>query len=673
MENTEKMQPENKNTVKEPEFLSRYQAIISVPLSPENIDTYADSALDGLSALIADIEEKYQWEGLELSDKEREDKIFAEALPGTSVESALDRIDEVAQDLNGLDTLIEQTRSVPEQRVILVPDELPEVVIGGDGEGEWNRELKRLPKLKTALFVLEQDFGVDVRDPEQIKLSTGLVDRNMMRRTSYDAIELPELERFILSCDENGNKTFVFDTAKLGEVNITPEMLKNGTKSQIAELLEAKPEVGKSIIYSPNYVERIRSAIENPAGELVQVKEKAEQAEYLERIATTRMPDGYITYAKLSDELGDLGATRLRRLVSDCAEEIGTIEVFLIDGSRSARCLSPAQVQILKDRAMERSNEAPKGYLTPGMYAKERGLSAKAAKELVSKYGEDLGIMTDYYLPLKHEQVPYLSPEQQKILDSKLVPVAPEGYVQQVDIWKELGIGQSSLQNIISKCREELGELKTFSASKDHPAMAAVIYYSPEQQRIIKETYEKHADVPMIPDGYVHYGALMEKYNVSERLANKLIKRTSDQMGELKEYRIINSDGKPGKVMACFSPEQQRIFGEALAYQRAETKAGRRDFEHHRTVPEGYKNLSELSEYLGASRAAIRAHIKRLGDEVGEPEEYKNTVGTKYKYYSPEQIAIIEKSVKSSNRIGIGGRKTEKKGSSSNVDSDSDS
>lgn len=225
------MQGENKNILNDAEYRERYQRIVEMPLSPNNVDSYADEAMDQLSGLIADIEDKYKWEGLGLSDKEREDMIFQQALPGENINDTLDRIDTVAQDLRGLDRLIDASRNMPVDQVILPPDETELLMTMGEGSSGEARELKRLPKLKTALFVLGQDFGVDVYDEEQLRLSTGIVDPKMMRKTSYDAIELPQLERLLLICDENGNRTYVFDTAKLDEVKITPEMLKNGTKS----------------------------------------------------------------------------------------------------------------------------------------------------------------------------------------------------------------------------------------------------------------------------------------------------------------------------------------------------------------------------------------------------------------------------------------------------------
>lgn len=413
--------------------------------------------------------------------------------------------------------------------------------------------------------------------------------------------------------------------------------------------MQAKPELGKSIVYTPNYVERIRGAIENPAGELAPEKSRAEKAQYLKVVE--QPPEGYVPLAEVREELG-LGVARLRTLIANHGDKIGEIKVFKPKGMGGpARFLSPAQMKIVREISDDQKNSAPPaGYLTASAFATAKNVQASSMKELIEKSASELGEIEEYFLESKNQRLPFLSPAQQRILASKLVMLPPEDYMSQAELWKKLGLAQSSFQLVMNKCRDQLGEVKRFASSRKRVTFGSTEYFSPEQQQIIIETYMRRAEVESMPDGYVNLKELLSKFGVSERLANKLIKRHSASMGEIKEYRLLGQNGRPGKVVSGFSPEQQRIFGEVLARQRAETEAGHRDFGNHRTVPEGYKNLSELSEYLGVSRPTIRGYIKKLGEEVGEPEEYKNIVGTKYKYYSPEQIVKIERAIKSSKR-----------------------
>ncbi len=452
------MRGETEKTVEDLGFRERYQKIVNTQLSPENIATYADDAINELSSLIADIQEEHKWEGLELSEKEREDKIFEEVLPGENIGDTLDRIDEIAQDLRGIDSIITVARGNPEDRVILSPDEVDMSVSVGKRNGESGlNETTYLPKLKTLLFILEKDFAVDVHDTEQVKIFSGMVGSDMMRTVSYDAVEVPELGRLMLSCDEKGNRTFVFDTDKLKDVNITPEMLMDGTKSQLTELLKAKPELGKSLVYSQNYIERMREAVENPAGTLSPEKGEAAGAGYLTTVE--KMPEEYVTYPALMNEIG-IGPTRFRKLIADHAEELGRIETVKGLGVRPTRYFNTEQAEKIRQYVQEQSNLAPEGYMTLTTYAFSRGLAPKSLIEFAGSISDELGELPEYFLVARHKNFPFLTPAQQEILDSKLSELPPEGYVTQKELCKMLDVGQSSMQHLINKSLGRLGGLK---------------------------------------------------------------------------------------------------------------------------------------------------------------------------------------------------------------------
>ncbi len=160
-----------------------------------------------------------------------------------------------------------------------------------------------------------------------------------------------------------------------------------------------------------------------------------------------------------------------------------------------------------------------------------------------------------------------------------------------------------------------------------------------------------------MPDGYITFPDMLKANQVDVKLAKKLLKRFSAQIGEIGNYRMVMPDGRIGKMVPGFSPEQQQLFAEVLIRQREETEAGRRDYSNvQSTVPDGYVNRFELSKELGVANSTVQQHYEKIRDKIGEPEVFINKIGVRTKYFSPEQAKAIIASVKSSHRLGKGGR-----------------
>ncbi len=553
------MEGENKNTLSNLEFQERYREIIETPLSPNNIDSYADDAMDRLGQLIEDVQEEYKWEGLGLSAKEREDKIFAEAFPGTSVEATLDRIDDIAHRLMRFDTVIRKTRENPDNEVILPPDGRGRIV---EGSGRGIQETVVLPKLKTELFVLEQDFGVDVLDSEQLILSTGVLEPNMQRGISYDVIELPRLERLILSCDERGNRTYVFDTEKLHEFKITPEMIKCGTKSQLNELLAARPEVGKSINYSLNYVERVRGAIENPGAKLLPEKDKAEQAEYLKVIE--KAPEGWMTANRLAKEL-DVSFGVVMRRYNEHIGEVGPLTTYKTSHGKTEgfKYFSPEQVekmkQIIEDNA---KTVAPEGWMTMNGLAKVLGVGYPVLARYYDAHANEIGQLTEHSRDLSGETYKYFSPDQiEKIRQgfAKNVEVAPAGWMTASGLAQELSVGRGTIMKWYAEHTSEIGPLMKYVNARNK----VLEYFSPEQAEKIKQALTDKGE--RAPEGYMTAKALAKMLNISREAVVECYKRYIGYVGPLAQY--VNAQNKKYEF---FSPEQIEKLSQLLG-NRGET------------------------------------------------------------------------------------------------------
>ena len=94
--------------------------------------------------------------------------------------------------------------------------QLPTIIVPPDtgktniknGTGEGIDEKKLFDRTKYTIEVLQM-LNIDVSVCE---FKNGIIEDNMMRKTSYVLIKIPQLNKMVLVCDEEGNRTFVVYT-----------------------------------------------------------------------------------------------------------------------------------------------------------------------------------------------------------------------------------------------------------------------------------------------------------------------------------------------------------------------------------------------------------------------------------------------------------------------------
>lgn len=87
-----------------------------------------------------------------------------------------------------------------------------------------------------------------------------------MRQTPYHFIELPTLNRIINVCDEEGNKTFVFNIEELTRHGIEVEDVKDKTKPQLQQMIRDLQGVGITLAYNKDtFVDSIVQLLEDDA------------------------------------------------------------------------------------------------------------------------------------------------------------------------------------------------------------------------------------------------------------------------------------------------------------------------------------------------------------------------------------------------------------------------
>jgi hypothetical protein len=231
----------------------RFDLITHKTLTVENIDTFADEALEELVTLTNDVLESYRSnpnfepnkpEPL-FSDREQEDDAFNK-LGLTDIQNTLQGVMDVKEKIDNIKSRLTRNKNTTNQTI--VPPSDGSFIKSGSGEGIQEKSL--VPRLLTLLYLLEKDFEIL---EEGVTLTEGQVTPDMMRRTPYVRVEIPDMDRVVYICDEEGNASYVFDTDKLKEFGIPVQDIDISDKEKINEMIAQHPGVGARIIQSKSW------------------------------------------------------------------------------------------------------------------------------------------------------------------------------------------------------------------------------------------------------------------------------------------------------------------------------------------------------------------------------------------------------------------------------------
>jgi len=239
------------------DFYERINAISNRRLTPDNIDRYADSALDDLVGLVDDVIASYAVEqGAEHSGGIDQERAAFEhfGMKANQIELTLDHVADLASEIGALDGYIENNFNNGDV-VVMPPGTLKVPLESGNGSF---REKKIVPRLKTVLLILKRQLGLDLDDKNQINVVPGKVRPGMIRQTPYNVLDLPTLNRMVDICDEEGNRTFVFDRNKLIALGYSAEKIADCDKEELDHLISEYAAIGTGLVYdSKTFVIRI--------------------------------------------------------------------------------------------------------------------------------------------------------------------------------------------------------------------------------------------------------------------------------------------------------------------------------------------------------------------------------------------------------------------------------
>jgi hypothetical protein len=263
-----------KDSPKIEKFKEQLDHIIRRELTPENIHGYADEVLSELVDFTNKIDETYSDIG-----ENREERLSILGI--SSTDEMLDRAIEVDESIKESFTLLQKAETRPS--AFVPPDSASEFQIVA-GYGGF-REKDLIPRTAATLFLLKNDYGINLKDFDELEITKGTLVDDQMRKTSYNMIEAKTLSRIILVCDDEGNRTFVFDLEVLDDIHNYPEyipsltlkqlddfidrstseILSMLTKNQLKELVTNLPKSGRDFIYnSGNFINTLKSSIDNP-------------------------------------------------------------------------------------------------------------------------------------------------------------------------------------------------------------------------------------------------------------------------------------------------------------------------------------------------------------------------------------------------------------------------
>ena len=269
-------------------YKRRLQAILEKQLTVENIETFADEALAETVQLIDDILIQYknnpEFKGnMAFDTQKQEDEAFT-LLGLMDVQEILQSIIAVRDSIDALKTYI-QTNAENIDSIITPPqpDYSTEAI---EGAGRFERKI--FPRLLTLLYILEHDFDIP---PTDVHITQGAVTPKMIRATPYVRVEIPDLNRAMYICDEEGNVSYVFDTAKLRDAGLTFEVIDVDNKRDKNALIAYYPGIGMRIIQTKNWRENVATVLREAiltvkAGipEEREAEEREKVSEFKERI-----------------------------------------------------------------------------------------------------------------------------------------------------------------------------------------------------------------------------------------------------------------------------------------------------------------------------------------------------------------------------------------------------
>ena len=674
------------------DFKSDIEGIISRPLTPENINTFADDALNDLVTVLNQAEAVYDRQPTiaQSTGKNTEEAVLS-YFSVADAETLLDHISGTADDIRDMDNFIQK---LPVTSKVIVPTDSGEPITPGNGGGVEHR--REIPRLKTTLFILAKQFGIDIQDPRQLYIMQGSLTEDMVRKIPYTVIQVPGLARTILVNDEVGNATYIVknDVAEKIGLSTDLEKIMGLTKTALDSTYVANG-AGERLIYDRNsFVRDVAAALVESAS-----PEATEAIHFLDPGQIAKPPEGYLSLRGIARSY-DIGSYVLQKAVQDLTAK-GVLppgRQYMFRGRLTEGYSEDDQEQILEwlEERNLLNDEAGDSRTTTGIattFELPRSQVRGAIKQL-TKEGKLEVAQADAAKTLRRfdaaEQELIVQKVQERM--EAVAQIPEEGAISLGALAKSLGLDFGTVRRRYERLKEEGGLDTLYEGHSERGSHAWLTGEMKDQLVHLLVADGILGEKP--PEEYMSATELAQRFGVAELTVRRLVGSiAADTLGPLGEFRYghvyyspaqaqiiegaldaaglllpelpseymttnemalannlarttvkklvekLGEDGlgeirryrSSGNVAEGLSPDQQRIF---LDFARAEGYFSP-------PAPDGYMTITSVAKSLGVKNGTVKKALDRLGPEVlGTTTKYRSGYRVA-DFYSPSQTQLI--------------------------------
>jgi len=521
------------------EYRAELDLILDRPLTPENIDAYADDALNDLIELVENATTSFsrRHKGEFGSRRDIEAAAFKHFGLG-DIESTLDHIADISDRIHFIDAVID---SAIEYDIVTVPTSGNNGFIpAGDGSFE---KVGSVPRLKTVLFVLENGFNVDISDHKL--LTKGKVMPSMIRSEPYWSIDAPKLERTVLVCDEGENVTYVFDQLVMSEQGINNDELLNMSKSDLNDLVLEHPNLGSRLVYSKYFVSRLIDRINNPSTPEIHEQDEPHERSYL----YPKAPLGVLSMSGTARQFG-LGSKyqKVELAIKALEQDLGTVSIYDFGGSKTVPGYTLEQRLAIKQYLIDHNlivDRAPDDVRSLSRFAGRLHVKKHVVDDAIIALGDTLGEVRKYrfynYSALGIDHVQRRKIYEYLKINGKLIPKASPDDRSEKGLGDELGVDKSTIGRAAIRFRKEIGDeefgetpIKRFGRTDSRS-------YDLEQQSKLWEFLEINGSlVEPAPKDFKSAIIISEKAKIEPHTIYKAIKELENEnlLGEVHRYKF---------------------------------------------------------------------------------------------------------------------------------------
>ncbi len=277
-----------------------------------NSEAIIDNLFNDLVTDVEDLTSHYALAHSDIVNKQDQEDKALEEIGLSNVPFVLDKIQDVRK------ILVDEIPAITKNKIeeIITPPDAGYEIKPGDGSG-FDKERELIPRLKMLLFILLNDCH---QGKENIHVTEGMVTKEMLRKEPYVAVDVPQLSRLIVVCDEEGNRTDIFDTSHEQYSIESTEGILALTKEEKSAYGKQYPGSHISVRYSDMWSDRVYQYITEtlPINEVKEKQEIARPATF--EIYKRADESGFYTdeegrrwgsLSKLSEEIG--GSEGLRK------------------------------------------------------------------------------------------------------------------------------------------------------------------------------------------------------------------------------------------------------------------------------------------------------------------------------------------------------------------------